>query len=189
MTDFNTTIIELEDLIKSLSFINIYKELIRENGEWKLIYDIEGLVYENFYIPYIKLIFFVNKEKTEFTEDLCLVSGGFDYRSMEIVPKALFDYLKNDSMVQDFSNFVVNGVSELNKLTKDPFINFEQKKDESGIKSINKKYTFYTLERSERQYNIALNVKNGKTIEIDNKKETFDTFEKVYDFIIKTIDK
>lgn len=188
------TLISFEKILKKSSLINVskgkYNALNMKGSKDKnIVYDIEGLNYENFYIPYIKIIFMLNSDFTEFSENRVLVSGGNDYTAYDLDINTIFNNIKNDKFIQKYSDFVVNGLSKINKITKDPFTALEQTMDENGIRPIDNKFSFFKLSKIDREYNFNISVYNGITVEIEGNKKTVNSFDDIFIFLVKIIDK
>lgn len=187
-------LISFENVLKKSTLINISKGKYRSSNKikkdnWNIIYDIEGMNYNNFYIPYVKIIFIMNKDITEFTEKSVIISNGRDYLTSDINIEKIFETITTDKLTKEYSNFVVDGLIYINKHTDDPFISLEQKMDESGIQSIDNKHSFFTLSRMDIDYSFVINIKNGINVECNNENKTVKTFNDVFNFLIKIIDK
>lgn len=188
------TLISFENILKKSSLINVskgkYNALnMKGTKDKNIVYDIEGLNYDNFYIPYMKVVFMLNSDFTEFSENRVLLSGGDDYTAYDLDIDKIFDNIKNDKFVQTFSDFVVNGLVKINKLTEDPFTSLEQKMDDNGVRPLDNKFSFFTLSKIDSEYNFSISYYNGINVEIDGNKKTVNSFDDVFSFLIKIIDK
>lgn len=183
------TLLQFENVLKENAPINISKTKERNKKEWKLIYDIEGLIYNDIYIPYVKFVFFMNEDLDDFSEDVLIYGNGVDYITIQLNEiDSVYDKIIKDKFILEFSNIVINAVTKLNELTDTPFIAFEQKIYENGVMPMSKKYLSFVLNRINSDINIMIKA-DLNAIYIDNEKINIDNTNKIYFNIIEKIDK
>lgn len=180
-------IIEFERKIKEYKFIN----LVKNKEKNKLIYDIEGMDVNDHYIPYIKFIFFFNSDMTEFAESSLLYSDGHDIKTIAIADvKDIFETIIKDDFINLYSDFIFNFIDNINKVSKDIlFDNFKQVSSTNKyIIPVDKKYLSFELESINTKHLIQINVSLSNMI-FNNNEYVIDDINKVYEYIIKNINK
>jgi hypothetical protein len=118
-------IVSFENLLKEykvLFFDKVYEKT--RDGSWKLIYNIQGLTTNDtsFFYPNLKFIFWINKEKTEITENVIsyLYGQNCEYTSITLeenindVFDKMLNLIKKEKTNIELSEFILNGTDMFN---------------------------------------------------------------------------
>lgn len=148
------TIIEFENALKDLIFVTISKRKEKDSNGWKLVYELEGIDIEEIYIPFLKVVFFMNNDMGDFTESTYLIDYGLDVITKTLGDSALVS-LKDVEKLNEFDVFFKNAVNEFNQMFEDPFISITQIEGNDSLNT-ETKYLNFVLSRVNEEYEFSL---------------------------------
>lgn len=118
---------QFESFIKQYKASYFNKVWEKSDANYKLIYNIQGLVVDNKYYANLKFIFWLNATKTEITEPVVsyLYSQFCDYKSetitdtniTEIVTRIL-TFIQKEKTNAELSKLIISGTDDFNKELK-----------------------------------------------------------------------
>ena len=115
---------EFEEIIKINKSIFFDKVWEKHNGEYKLVYNIQGYVTEDDKLyPNLKIIFWLNETKSELSENVItyLYRQNCDYRSetidntIELTFNKILSYINEEKGTILLRELILNGQEYLNK--------------------------------------------------------------------------
>lgn len=186
---------------KALFFDKVYEKT--SSGSWKLIYNIQGLSSKDasMFYPNLKFIFWINKEKTELTENVIsyLYSQTCDYKSItldediEDVLELMLKDIKGEKTNIELSDFIINATDEFNKILNkkniDDFISNLVFIPHGNKSCFDTRFEFKIENNMETYYFSLKSLKDGWDMYME--EETFkttlkDAHEKIIDIIYAT---
>jgi len=121
-------LIEFENIIKELKCMFFGKVYEKTQDGWKVIYNMQGLIYKNKFYSNIKIIFWLNKEKTQINQNVItyLYSLYCDYKTTTIdkdlstktIVDNIFRLIREEKTNSNISEFVESGTDKFNEILK-----------------------------------------------------------------------
>lgn len=169
---------DFENIIKKFKASKLDKVFEKIGDNYKIIYNIEGLIYNNDYYPLIKLILWVDNTKQKLIENVItyLYSYNCEYKTITISDiksniLEILEFIKNEKSNNELSNFIIKGTDKLNKELKNNKSNiFIQniKYQDSGNLPCSKLQFNIDLISNDKTYNITLKYKNEWILNFNN---------------------
>jgi len=190
-------LIDFENIIKKYKVLKFDKVWEKYDSNFKLIYNIEGLVIDNKFYPVVKVIFWLDSKKENITENVItyLYSLACDYKSITITTieetfNNIIKLLDNETTNKQLSDFVINGTGNFNKEIREQKINnFIQSLiyiPQGNVPCINMKFKFELVSNTE-VYDFYLKpFKNKWKLTYNNNTELLsitETYKKIIDWI------
>lgn len=119
-------VIDFENIIKKHKVLMFDKIWEKIDKDWKLIYNLNGLIVNNIYYANVKIIFWLDSKKEKITENVMtyLYTFSCDYKSITITTveetfNQILEFLNTEKTHKELSDFIVDGTDKFNKELKD----------------------------------------------------------------------
>lgn len=116
-----------EEVVKKYKALFFDKVKEKTDNGWKIIYNIQGLNYKNTFYPNLKFIFWMNKDKSELSDNVVtyLYTQNCEFKS-QLIQEDIFEEqidnilqeIKKEKSNDDIINFILNGTDEFNSEAK-----------------------------------------------------------------------
>jgi len=112
-----------EQIVKNNKALFFDKIKEKTNDGWKIIYNIQGLTYENWFYSNLKFIFWMNKEMNELSDNVVtyLYNQGCEFKSQMIQEENfaeqidfILNEIKDEKSNKDITDFIINGTDKFN---------------------------------------------------------------------------
>lgn len=167
-------ILYFEDLIKKEESLFFKKTWEKIDKTYKLIYHIQGLMYNNFYYPNLKFIFWVkNKKKLTLLENVItfLYSQSCEYKTEKIEENieetfnTILNFIAEEETNIILSKFIIGGTKKFNKeIRKNNINDFIQtiKWNPHKVKTCKETWFNFDLITNNKIYKFNIKSRNNK---------------------------
>lgn len=175
-------LVDFENIIKKYKVLKFDKVWEKHDSNFKLIYNIEGLVVDNKFYAVVKLIFWLDGKKEKITEDVItyLYTLSCDYKSITFTTigetfDSILKQLDNERTNKELSEFIVNGTDAFNKELKinkiNSFIQTLNFMPQGNVPCVSMKFMF-GLVSNDKTYEFQLKpMKDGWQLTYENNEE------------------
>lgn len=194
------SILHFENILKKEEALFFKKTWQQVDDTYKLIYTVQGLMYNNFYYPNLKFIFWVkNKKKRTLLDNIItfLYSQSCEYRTEYIDDdiretfNRILEYIAEEQTNIELTQFIIGGTKEFNNEIKKNNVNdFIQnlKWEPHGVEQCDLTWFNFELITNNEIYKFLIkSMKNKWVLDYNNNVYKIYSLDEIPEKIIKLI--